>query len=275
MKSFLKRIGSDLKHVAKQYREQNCINLAAALSFYTILSLLPILLVVIALIGHYFGQSEEFLLKVSSLMDSVMPELKETFITNLRNWMSQKSAVGWVGVIFLFGAAHFLFTHLERTINRLMHSQVQRHFLITRLLFVAWLIGMTLLLAVPSMVHFFETLLRNWGLVKNFNFILSGKIWFFVFSCFSFMMIVLIIPRKKTVFKHALLGGLIFAALLEGARHIFHFYIQHTLNRYNIIYGSLNTLILAAIWIFYFSNILLICVLWVGRWKEARLERGR
>lgn len=260
----MKRIYTELRHIFSQYRKMDCFNLAAALSFYFILSLLPIFLIVISLVGHYVGQSADLLQKVTSLMESISPMLKGNFLQNLQNIVTQKTAFGGIGVLFLLSVVYFLFSNLERTMNRLLHSKDKRHFLLTRLLFIVFLMGLAFLLSVPSMMNFVQAILSRSGFSIDFGFALTGGVWLFVFSWVAFVMLILLIPSKKVEFKNAFMGGFIFALLIQLARWLFSLFTLGFFDRYNLIYGSLTTLILGALWIFYFSNILLLCVLWVG-----------
>ncbi|MBI2339986.1 MAG: YihY/virulence factor BrkB family protein [Deltaproteobacteria bacterium] len=260
----MKHLISNLKHIATQYHKLDCFNLSAALSFYAILSILPILLIVISLVGHYIGQSDVLLDKTGGLIEAVVPSLKEGLVNNLQTVIKARTQSGWFGILLLFFVAHFMFANLEHTINRLLHAKEKRHFLITRLLFLVWLMGISFLLMVPSLVNLAQALVEKWGFTLEFSRIFRGNEWFFVSSVLSFVMMILLVPTQKIPFRDALTGGLIFAVLLQIARWGFRLYTPVYFHRYNLIYGSLTTLIVGAIWIFYFSNILLLCVLWVG-----------
>lgn len=268
----MKQILNELKNIYRQYKHLDCFNLAAALSFYAILSILPIFLIVVSIGGYYLGESEGFLQKTGTLIESVIPSLKEGFLQNLKSLIQQKLAIGWIGILFLFFVAHFLFANLERTVNRLLHSKRKRHFLITRLLFLVWIIGIVLLLSVPSLLQLGQDLIATWGLDINIKVVLTASQWFFIISWLTFLMLIFLIPTQKIRLVYALEGGFIFAFLLQAARWLFRLYTTYYFHRYNLIYGSLTTLILGAVWIFYFSNILLLCVLWVGE-RQRRIAK--
>ena len=67
-----------------------------------------------------------------------------------------------------------------------------------------------------------------------------------------------IVTPGKIVFREALIGGLICAVLMEIAKHLFGWMIIHNPN-FGLVYGSLNTIILMILWIFYASAIFLFC----------------
>ncbi len=275
----MKIIVRELKHIFREYHEHDGFNKAAALSFYSIVSLFPILLIVISLAGHYVGESDKLLQKISLFIESILPKpesgnLQDTFVANLKTVVEQKNTFGGFGIFFLFFVAHFLFTNLETTVNHFLHARVKRHFLVTRLLFLVWLSGIALLLFVPSLIDWFDDMLRHWGFTMDFHWMIGGNYWFFFSAFLTFMMAMILIPTHRIDFKNALLGGAIFATLMKIAQLIFRLYTHYSFSRYNLIYGSLTTLILGAIWIFYFSNIFLLCVLWVGHLQKKNYEIG-
>lgn len=261
-----------LTRIIQRYRELDGLNLSAALSFYTIISILPILLLMIAFLGHFVGESEVLLQKVGDFLDIIVPNLKEGFLINLRAVVDKRGAFGWFGIFLLIFGAHFLFANLERTINKLLGTHEKRHFLITRFFFIPWIIGIFLLLMLPSILDLVQETMAQWGL-PSLHLGLSGNQLFFLAALFSFLMLILLLPEKKVGFRNALLGGLIFSVFLQLARILFHYYAMNYFSRYNLVYGSLTTLILGAIWVFYFSNILILSVLWVGE-KSANKSQN-
>jgi membrane protein len=271
--SIMKRIYTNIKNVLKKYHELDGLNLAAALSYYSILSFLPILLIVVAVFGHYLGQSEMLLQKVALLVESILPSFREILVQNISHLSGQTIPFGWLALALLFFVGHYFFLNLEKTVNRIFSSKKSRHFLVTRLLFLVWLVGIVILLSVPSLIHTFQSTLIDWGVIKEEFFVLTGAQWFFVNSWLSFVMVALLVPSRRPRIRATIAGGLIFALLLQAARMIFRIFVAYSFTRYNVIYGSLTALILGALWIFYFSNILILCLLWVGM-RRPRRKRG-
>ena len=75
----------------------------------------------------------------------------------------------------------------------------------------------------------------------------------------------------KIIFRYQLLSGVIFCLLWMVARQIFSVYIQHV-SEVNIVYGSLSSVIVILMWVFYSSMALLFSievmfVLHSGNWR--------
>ena len=59
-----------------------------------------------------------------------------------------------------------------------------------------------------------------------------------------------IIPSKKVHFTSALQAALFTGLFWELAKHLFNWYVVH-LARYSIFYGSLSTLVILVLWVYY------------------------
>jgi membrane protein len=66
-----------------------------------------------------------------------------------------------------------------------------------------------------------------------------------------------IIPNKEVHFISALQAAIFTGLLWELAKHLFTWYVVH-LARYSIFYGSLSTLIVLVLWVYYSSTILVV-----------------
>jgi len=72
-----------------------------------------------------------------------------------------------------------------------------------------------------------------------------------------FVLIYKIIPHRRIHFSSALQAALFAGLLYELAKHLFAWYVVH-LARYSIFYGSLSTLVIFVLWVYYSSTILVV-----------------
>jgi membrane protein len=79
---------------------------------------------------------------------------------------------------------------------------------------------------------------------------------FFLTYC-MFVLIYKIIPNKRVHYTSALQAALFAGLLYELAKHLFAWYVVH-LARYSIFYGSLSTLVIFVLWVYYSSTILVV-----------------
>ena len=100
-----------------------------------------------------------------------------------------------------------------------------------------------------------------WGWVlgligPTIQWILNYLLPFFLTYC-MFVSIYKIIPNKRVHFASALQAALFTSLLWELAKHLFGWYVVH-LARYSIFYGSLSTLVIFVLWVYYSSTILVV-----------------
>jgi membrane protein len=85
-----------------------------------------------------------------------------------------------------------------------------------------------------------------------------------------FTIVYKVIPTEKISFGHAFVGSAIFSALMEIAKHFFTWYVSNY-TRYNVIYGSLETVVILVIWVFYMALILLFCAELISSFRRRDL----
>jgi membrane protein len=94
----------------------------------------------------------------------------------------------------------------------------------------------------------------------------------FLLSFCMFFLIYRIIPNKRLHFKSALQAALFAGLLWELAKHLFGWYVVH-LARYSIFYGSLSTLVIFVLWVYYSSTILVVGAEFAYFLEEDRQDR--
>jgi len=79
----------------------------------------------------------------------------------------------------------------------------------------------------------------------------------FLLTFCMFFLIYKIIPRIRVHFKSALQAALFAGLFWELAKHLFGWYVVH-LAQYSIFYGSLSTVVIFVLWVYYSSMILVV-----------------
>jgi membrane protein len=79
----------------------------------------------------------------------------------------------------------------------------------------------------------------------------------FLFTFWMCFLIYKIIPNRKISFKTAFQAALFTSLLWEVSKQLFGWYVQH-LGRFSMVYGSLSTLAIFFLWVYYSSAILLL-----------------
>jgi membrane protein len=122
------------------------------------------------------------------------------------------------------------------------------------------LVGIFLLtsMGITSMITLAQS--YRFSLFVDMRPILRFILKYFIPYFFTFWMsffIYKIIPNKKISFKPALQAAIFTSLLWEIAKQLFGWYVMH-LGRFSMVYGSLSTLAIFFLWIYYSSAILLL-----------------
>jgi len=261
---------SFLRGFVQKFLRYRCLQLASQISFFSILSIVPLLMIAVFFTADVLGDSAFIYQQVVAKILDVLPVGKNEILQNLENVIQSRFSLGAWGVGVLFFGALLLFSALEQALDIIFASEKRRNFLHSRLIGILLILGFAVLLSLPTMAGVMEKGLANFGFAFPLSDLLQGKYYFLSLLYFGFVLLVTFIPNEKVRFRYSLIGGLIFAVGITLAKRFFHWYLAGAFAQYNIIYGSLTALVLLVLWIYYVSVIFLISTLVVAHLQETR-----
>lgn len=242
-----------LRQVVGGFRANQGFLLAGAVAYYTLLSLVPMLALILVVLSR--------LVEPSLLLDTARHylallapgqeiPLTEQIAAFLDNW----KVIGVVGVGILLFFSSLAFTVLENAMSVIFFHRVairRRHFIVSAvipyfyILFLA--LGFLLISLVSGAVHRLDsqsiTLLgESISLEQPAALLLyligvSGEV-------LMLTSLYLVMPVGKLALRHALIGGVTAALLWELTRHFLIWYFA-TLSLVNVVYGTFATTIIA------------------------------
>ena len=239
----------------KGFNRDKCQLRAAALTFYSILSLIPILAMVFGIAkGFGFEQTLELLLqeKIAS-RDMVAQEGVDWIISKAKLLLesTRGSLIAGVGLIVLMWAATRVLRHIEAALNDIWEIKNSRPWIrnFTDLLSIMVVAPILFILAQSTTVFItaiIQDLSKGMKLLGHLFLLIKlvpfGLIWLL------FTMIYVVVPNTKVNFKSALVAGVIVGTIFQLSQWIF-FKSQMGISKYNAIYGSFAFLPLLLIWI--------------------------
>lgn len=250
-------------------RDHDILNLAANMSFFSILSILPLTMIFVSVLAYFMG-SNTIVAEMTETVTDVIPGAKDLFVSNIQNLLQHRSTLGIWGTGTLLLISTILFSSIEHACSQIFDTVRRRNFIQMRLFAVAVIAIMLLLLFMPAAIRLVEALLVKLGYTIPLSLFFSRKVFSFIFAILTFAAVIVLVPRHRISWRFALIGGLLFALGISAAKYIFGWYITIALHRYNLIYGSLSVLVLFVIWIYYLS-----CVFLVSAEVVALLQRRR
>jgi len=250
------------------YRKQGIMDKAASLSFYTFISIFPLVIILVSFFTQFLSQ-EVVVQIISQYVQDNLPHQSELISQNIQSLVKNKLSFGWIGIVFLIFSAQVFYVNFEKDVNQLLETGKKRNFLMTRVFFVLWLIVLVTVLLAPLFFEIFSShllsLSLHLGVVGSFL-RWGGSL---LMSLVSFLGIVFILPTKRPRLKRVWWSAFLFTLSLFAGKFVFKWFAVSSLDRYNIIYGSLGSIVLVMLWVFYFYNLLLFFIYFAG---EKRLK---
>lgn len=238
--------------VIRAFRANQGLLLAGAVAYYTLLSIVPLLILMVIVLSQFIDQGE-LLTTLRRALEHVVPGQGEAMVTELAAFMAHREVLGWVLLASMIFFSSLAFKVLESAISVIFLHRVAerpRHFWVSALLpfvYIAFIaIGLfvgTLFLA--QMIAIGEGQLyilgHSWSLGGFSRFALylaalSVEI-LIISSIYYFMPAVEIRP------SHALIGGATAGLLWEIIRQGLAWYLA-TFSQVSVVYGSLTTAII-------------------------------
>lgn len=248
----------------KLFIDNNCLTSAAAMSFYAFFSLIPLMILITASVGFVFGTHAGLLDRVIEMVRQGLPYLSERFINDLRGLSDKWQSYGWVGLLFLIystemvlGATSEALTAIFGTTQR--YGFVRRKVLNLFVLLLAILASLISLVMTAVSIVFTRHNIEVAG-VKLLISLIDSLVFklvlpFFLMACMV-AVVFKILSGPNMSLRYSFYGSLLFTVLWESAKQLFAWYVSN-FGSYNKFYGSLGTLMILLLWIFYSSNIFL------------------
>jgi membrane protein len=263
---FLKRYWQILIRSFNHFIDFNGLKLSAALSYYTVFSIAPLLIVIISLSGVFFGRlavEGRVYRQISGLVGSDTALQIQDIIRNTQ-LSSHGKLGGIIGTIILLIGASGVFSEIQSSINYLwsIPAPKKKAFLfaiLRKLISFSLLIGFAFLFLVSltanALVDVLSDRLKEFfsdSLINLFSIVNLGLIVLVISS--RFMLIFKILPNSSISWKHSFTGALVTSVFFLFGKFIIGFYLGHS--KIGATYGTTASIVILMLWIYYSSIIL-------------------
>ena len=223
----------------------------AALTFTTLLSLVPLMTVMLALFS-VFPASDRLAQQVEDfLFQNFVPAAGEAVQEYLRNFSQKAGRLTGVGFAFLIVVALLLMSNIDKAFNAIWHVRRKRspvakftvYWSILSLgpILIAFSVGVTSYLVSIPLFNDGETVM----LLRTRLLSLMPV----VISALAFTLLYALVPNRSVPLRHALAGGVLAALLFELAKRGFALYVT-AFPTYETIYGALAAVPIFLIWLY-------------------------
>jgi YihY family inner membrane protein len=241
-----------LLQTLKGFRANQGLLLAGAVAYYSLLSIVPLVMLVVVALSHFIDQ-QELLATVGRYLGWLVPGQSKAIVAEVAHFLDHRDLVGWVLVVSMIFFSSLAFTVLENAMCVIFKHRVairRRRYLVSALLPYCYIVslgvGMLLVTLVAGSLQVLgeesvQFLGYSWSLhgVSGVLLYLLG----FAGEVLVLSSIYLVMPVGRLSLSHALIGGVTAALLWEVARRVLVWYFS-TLSQVNVVYGSMTTAII-------------------------------
>ncbi len=268
VESFVTRWRRVLFQTVSSWRAHRSLTESAALAFYTLFSLAPVLVVTIAIAGAIFGREAvrgQIVRQFADLMGARQAEMIQKILERASSDERRGVAALLGGAVVLFGASA-VFVQLQTCLNRVWDvaprpGHLLRSLLRKRVVSFAMLLGIGFLLVVSLAVSAGTAALQDWAierfaavspaLFRGVDFAAA-----LVLFTLLFAMIYRILPDREIAWRDVWLGAAAAAVAFELGKWAFAIYIGRT--AVASAYGAAGALVVILLWVYYTTSILLL-----------------
>lgn len=254
------------KKTYHEWRDDNATQMAAALAYYTLFSIAPLLIIILAIASYFFNidaARSQIIGQIGAITGAQTADLLKTALVNSAG--SSKSLVAsLISILVLLVGASSVFSHIQYALNKIWdvpssprpgvlktliyHFQSFLMVLVVGFLLLVFLLMSGLVSALASTVGAGSQAAVSPEVV-NFIFL-------FLLTMLLFATLYRVIPDKAITWKDVWLGAAVTALLFILGRYAIQLYL--TINRSGSTYGAAGALIVLLVWIYYSAQIFLL-----------------
>ncbi len=287
MASVFKQAWRLAKEAVSSWVDDGASSMGAALAYYTVFSIAPLLLIVISVAGLVFGQEAargEIMSQLSGLLGSDNAGAIEDLLKSVSE--PHKGVVATIiGVVVLLIGATTVFAELQSALDRIWRAPDRPAgsglwtLLRTRLLSLGMVMGLGFLLMVSLVVSAGLSALQKWWaplfsegtvvLMQALNIGLS-----LVLLSAIFAMIYKWMPRVRVAWRDVWIGAVITALLFTLGKSLIGLYIGRS--GVASAFGAAGSLVVLLVWVYWSAQIFLLGAEFTWVWANRRGSlRGR
>ena len=256
--------------------DDNALSRGAAIAFYAVTAIAPVLFIATAIAALGLGQaaaSRAVHAQLTQIMSSESADLVQLAILHVRS--APHTLTGSIiGVVALIVTASGFFTEIEDALNVIWKAPRHESYFYTllrgRVLSLTLVIGLGILLLafmlLASVVRFLGKLLDRYTDISDFviGAINLGTSFFFVTLLFAAMYKML--PNKRLEWRDVLWGSVGTAILFELGQTLIGYYLANFITAN--IYGAAGGIIVLLVWVYYSAQIFLLGAEFTKVWAE-------
>ena len=268
--AIVKRPGPFALGVLKGFKANQGLLLAGAVAYYTLLSLIPLLILLLIVLSHVIDEAS-LLSTLSEYLEFIAPGAGAAIVDNLRVVLANRGVIGGVVTITMLLSSALAFAVLENSMSVIFYHRVKaqrRRFIVSAVLPYTFILSLGIGLLIMTIVS------GKLAVLAAHNLLLSTYLLYFMGVLGEILVLTAIyhvMPVGRLSWRHALLGGVTAAVLWEISRHVLLWYYG-SISHMHEVYGSLTTAIVVLLSVEVAAIVLLLGAQVIAEYERVLLE---
>ncbi len=226
------------KQLKEFFIDHSLMHYSASLSFHTLLSMIPILL-----ISFYFFTKfhifDRYMDKVRDFIFSfIIPTNKDIIAHNIEQFMTNTYHLGIIGIVFVIYVSVMFFDDFEYVVNKIFKT-APRNFFHS----IALYLTISLVVPIIMSLSIFLSVQAKLLLSFDFSFISYFMVWGMFFLLYK------VSANLRVSLKAAFISSFIASTIWSLSKYLFVLYITYN-KTYSTIYGSFSVVMFFLIWLY-------------------------
>lgn len=258
-----------VRQVANSWLDDYAMSMGAALSYYTLFSMAPLLLIVISVAGFFFGEDAargQIVAQLRSVMGDAGANAVQDLLTSVRQ-PGQGVLATLIGVMLLLIGATTVFGELQDALDRIWRVPIRGHhtsgwlaLVRTRVLSFGMVLAVGFLLMVSLVASTaLEAIGQHWNLMLGGWYplaVATNAVIAFALIAVMFALIYKIMPRARVLWRDVWIGAVFTALLFTLGKSLISLYIGRS--GISSGFGAAGSLVVVLVWVYYSAQIFLI-----------------
>lgn len=261
----LRSLTTMIEQTFSQWIDHDALTLAASLSYFTVLSLAPLLLIAVSIAGVFLGHdaaSGAILNQLGELTGNAGADALKTMLAHAQS-PETGAIAGSISFVVLLFSASGVFTQLRTALNRIWEVQPQGssgiwNYIREQFFSYVMVIGIGFLLLVSMIISAGLTAAGKFvgnyvptGLLQAANIVIS-----LIVITVLFAIMYRVVPERTLPWRRLWVGSFATAALFTIGKYLLALYIGHA--GVGSAYGEAGSLVVLLVWVYYSSCLFLL-----------------
>jgi membrane protein len=214
------------------FLDHSLMHYGASLSFHTLLSMIPILLISFFLFSKLHIFDRYFLQVKNFIFSFIIPTNQDVFSQNIDKFMTNTAHLGVIGVVFILYVSVMFFDDFEYVVNKVFKVKPRRFFHSITLY-----ITISILAPVGIALSIFISAYASTPIITHI------VIWMIFFMLYK------VSANTKVYMRSAAISSFIASTIWSISKYLFVVYITYN-ETYSTIYGSFSVIMFFLIWLY-------------------------